>query len=234
MKCPQCKQEVFVLNQTKDELSDLRYRHNGFQEICINCLNENNSKVNFFEFIKITITPKIELEAEKLAKLKIEESNRENLKSRFQTDIFNNHKNGFIGELGFKLWLDSKNIKYIQKTYSQQWKSPDISDFEINGELIEIKTLVGTTVPCHHFYVNVNEKQMRARICDTFFFNHYNRITKTLWIVGFISKSDFMKKSILKKKGTVSEKIVIYDNVYNMRIEQLNPPLEFFNAIKTN
>lgn len=72
------------------------------------------------------------------------------------------------------------------------------------GSKIDLKTKPQSDYfPQENWYAMVPAYQLEKQDCEYYIFNRINKSLTKLWIVGYISKSNFKKKSHFVKKGEV-------------------------------
>lgn len=95
-------------------------------------------------------------------------------------------------------------------------------DIVLNGKKIDVKTKLTSAVPKPEYSCSVSA--YRIQQCDFYFFvrvlNDYSRA----WILGYMAADEYLKKSVLLKKGHVdpSNKFTVKSDTYNLPIISLH------------
>ena len=118
---------------------------------------------------------------------------------------------GFLGEIIVSKFLDIE----ISNTYDY--------DMIFNNIKIDVKTKRVTTPPRDYYECSVANLNTKQR-CDI---DVFTRILKDMtqgWILGYINKEDYFKKSTFMKKGEVdpSNNWKVSTDCYNLPINKLN------------
>jgi len=89
-------------------------------------------------------------------------------------------------------------------------------DMIINGYTIEVKTKRRTVEPMLHYNGSVwsgNTKQN----CDFYFFCQISEDYKFGYLLGYVSREEFMEKSFILNKGEVDDQFTVRDTCRNMK-----------------
>ena len=89
-------------------------------------------------------------------------------------------------------------------------------DMIINGYTIEVKTKARTDEPYLHYNGSVcclNAKQN----CDFYFFCQISKNYKFGYLLGYVSREEFMKESFLLKKGEKDGQFTVREDCLNMK-----------------
>jgi hypothetical protein len=128
---------------------------------------------------------------------------------------------GSLAEIVFKntLWR-CVNLKY-PKAERISTKDRD-ADFIIKKKRVDVKVKLGNYAFKDFYEVSVQAYQVNNNL-DWYAFYHYNRTQKEIKFLGWISKEDFFKKSVFKKKGDKFKHngIAIDNNVYELKAIEL-------------
>lgn len=117
------------------------------------------------------------------------------------------------GLLGEQLFLDNYGGELI-----------DSKDYDINHPMIgkiDIKSKRCTSDPQLFYTCSVAEYQMDKEQCEFYAFYRIHNNLSTGWFLGIISKSEFIKKSKLLKKGDRDGSFICKTNCYNIPISDL-------------
>lgn len=90
---------------------------------------------------------------------------------------------------------------YFNKRIEDKYDYDFITD---QGVRIDLKTKSKSDKdPEPHWYCMIPEYQIDKQNCDYYIFNRINRELSIVWILGYISKKEFIDKSIYVKKGEI-------------------------------
>lgn len=125
---------------------------------------------------------------------------------------------GFLGEEIANQILDGQ----IDNTYEYDI----ITDRDGNRTTWDVKTKRCTSPPRNYYDCSVagfNTKQK----CDNYIFvriEHNNGVFKNAWVLGWMEKNEYFKKSKLLKKGEIdkSNNFTVKADCYNLQIKYLN------------
>ena len=92
-----------------------------------------------------------------------------------------------------------------------------------DGRRIDVKTKRATTEPKEYYDCTVIDFQINYD-CDGYIFVRVLRSYEKGWVLGYISKDDFKKKSRFKKRGYRDGNFVYKHSCYNVRIDDLVAP----------
>ena len=92
-----------------------------------------------------------------------------------------------------------------------------------DGRRIDVKTKRSTVVPKEHYDCTVTDFQIDYD-CDGYIFVRVLRTYEKGWVLGYISKDDFKKNCIFKKRGERDGKYTYKHSCYNVRIDDLIVP----------
>ena len=92
-----------------------------------------------------------------------------------------------------------------------------------DGRRIDVKTKRSTVVPQEHYDCTVTDFQIDYD-CDGYIFVRVLPTYEKGWVLGHISKDDFKKKSIFKKRGERDGKFTYKHSCYNVKIDDLVSP----------
>jgi hypothetical protein len=138
---------------------------------------------------------------------------------------------GYIAELGFKQHLNSKEIEYT-------WDGGNSYDYDftIGGVRVDLKTKDRTVAPRIDYECSIAEYSNQD--CEYFIFaslerNKAKNIYNRLWILGFISKDEYMKKSNQLRVGDIdpSNNWTVKEACRNLAISELYSIDSFFDRI---
>lgn len=118
---------------------------------------------------------------------------------------------GFLGEIMVREYLGAKQ----DNSYDHDLLMPD-------GTKIDVKTKRCTSEPKDFYEVSVGNVKQK---CDKYVFTRVLGDYSTIWLLGEITKEDFMEKATERKKGDVDESngFVFKANAHNMAISELDP-----------
>lgn len=159
----------------------------------------------------------------KMMKIKVSQQNIAAMNARaekFKVDkntIYNyGHKYGFLCE---QIFLDNFGGQLI-----------DNNNYDIlmpNGAKIDIKTKKCRMEPLPHYNCGVYEYQINKSECNTYVFFRCQEDMSYVWILGAISKEDFLKQATLTLKGERDGRFVAPRNTYNILISELKNVVDF-------
>ena len=98
-------------------------------------------------------------------------------------------------------------------------------DYWYKYDRYDIKSKTCYVKPSLDYEVSILDYQLRSQLTDYYIFvrvdNKYNRA----WVLGHISKVDFVEKSKLYKAGHIDPKnnYTFFKDTYNLKIGDLNP-----------
>lgn len=142
--------------------------------------------------IPVKIPAWMKTRAKELANKQIKALEGTTLKSRFNTDLFTNTYQGYLGELIFSHYLIELCIDF---TWDKSYGQADESDFLVNGKTIDVKTglrkLPMKDLNPETFKLLLIERQLTEHPSDLYFFillegESPDKAT-TAWLAGFIS-----------------------------------------------
>ena len=118
---------------------------------------------------------------------------------------------GFLGEIIVSKFLGIE----LSNTYDY--------DMILNNTKIDVKTKRVNTPPKDYYECSVaglNTKQQ----CDVYVFTRILKDMTTGWILGYLNKEDYFKKSTFLKKGEIdpSNNWKVSTDCYNLSINKLN------------
>ena len=118
---------------------------------------------------------------------------------------------GFLGEIIVSKFLDIE----ISNTYDY--------DMIFNNIKIDVKTKRVTTPPRDYYECSVANLNTKQR-CDIYVFTRILKDMTQCWILGYINKEDYFKKSTFMKKGEIdpSNNWKVSTDCYNLPINKLN------------
>jgi hypothetical protein len=128
---------------------------------------------------------------------------------------------GYIGEFIFKKWCEKQNLKeiYLGKEVTN---CPDNGDFLINNYRIDVKTQEIFYSPQDDWRCEVTSDQINRPIEIYVFSKLYNKNnTKKLYLIGWLTKKDFLKNAKFRKEGTLLKGKRVHYPKYDVTIEQL-------------
>lgn len=107
---------------------------------------------------------------------------------------------GFLGEECFVKHYRTKKLCSFSRVNNYDF------DFLLNGYRVEIKTKETSVIPRNDFTVNINSfnPHQEKQLVDFYFFvylQNQNGFFTTGFMVGYISKKEFLEKSVLKIAG---------------------------------
>ena len=109
---------------------------------------------------------------------------------------------------------------YFKDKYVCEFNSTFDYDMIINNKKVDVKTRKAKGIPrgkCGFPAFNPNQK------CDYYFFANVSYDFKTGYIMGYVSKDDFFKLAVLKKKGDLDDdgKFIFKSDSYVIYYNQL-------------
>ena len=130
---------------------------------------------------------------------------------------------GDLGEIIFNSWV--KQLKPVWHLNNAAGKP----DFTINDTRIDIKTVKRQSKPKLNYSAQITAKHKNTPIDDLFFMSYEYKINR-LWLLGGISKKEFLDKATYYKAGDkVHDHYTIRQGheIYNAPIKILKPPMEY-------
>jgi hypothetical protein len=132
-----------------------------------------------------------------MKKFKVSEATFKEAKRRFDNfPLINNsirhREGGLVGYIGEALVLHLKGGE-IKDTY-------DYDVIDRNGLKIDVKTKERKVAPLPHYNCTVAAFNTKQK-CDRYAFVNVLKDMKTAWYLGSISKKEFYKKAVFRKKG---------------------------------
>ncbi len=132
-----------------------------------------------------------------MKKFKVSEATFKEAKRRFDDfPLINNsirhREGGLVGYIGEALVLHLKGGE-IKDTY-------DYDVIDRNGVKIDVKTKERKVAPLPHYNCTVAAFNTKQK-CDRYAFVNVLKDMKTAWYLGSISKEEFFKKAVFRKKG---------------------------------
>ena len=120
----------------------------------------------------------------------------------------------------------------IKKTFDcLEYSNSDVVDFLYKSKSFDSKSQGCNTVPLPHYVGTLYEEQDK-RNADFYIFSRVKNDFSKVWIIGFISKKDFLTKSTLMPAGTVNNNFT-YDNArYELEYNNLYKPKILFIGCK--
>ena len=118
---------------------------------------------------------------------------------------------GFLGEIIVSKFLGVE----ISNTYDY--------DMVFNNTKIDVKTKRVTTPPKDYYECSVADLNTKQK-CDVYVFTRILKDMTTGWILGYLNKEDYFKKSTFLKKGEIdpSNNWKVSTDCYNLSINKLN------------
>lgn len=165
--------------------------------------------------------------------VKIRQERDEKYGNIFQEKATDKRWVGDLGEIVFNWWLKQNGISGFQWHLNN---AAGKSDFTINDITIDVKTVKRKVPPRRHYTAQITARHAAMKL-DELFFCSYEFEKKVMWLLGGISKNDFMQVAELHKEGNkVHDAYEIREGhqIYNAYIHYLTPPLEWikrFNKI---
>lgn len=101
------------------------------------------------------------------------------------------------------------------------------SDFEWAGKKWDVKCVIRSVKPLVSYACNLTESQTRYD-CDGYFFVSYNKITGSFYLLGWITKEDYLSKATYHPIGSTVKRsdgtfiTVSSAPFYDITIKQLN------------
>ncbi len=97
-------------------------------------------------------------------------------------------------------------------------------DLVLDGLTIDVKNKKTSKEPKPYYECSVADFNLRQG-CDMYLFTRTRGMTRDLWILGWVSKDDFMELSVPHKKGEYDQSngFTFKADCHNMRIDQLGP-----------
>lgn len=161
---------------------------------------------------------------EKYITVKLTDELMERIKKHDTVDFSRSKKNirnsgsGLIGSVGEVVSFDF----YKSKGVDVKFDSAKDHDLIINGYSVEIKTKATNSVPKDNYLCGVPCISSHQQP-DYYFFLRVNFSLKECYLLGWISKSDFVKKSFKKEKGEKDVNGWVFKtDCNNIMISQLN------------
>jgi hypothetical protein len=126
---------------------------------------------------------------------------RDNWELYVKRDIFDgDFEKKVIGEIGMRVITRYLDVP-VENIHPILDNKPDAYDFLMDGGSYDSKTLGTATRPQPYFRYDVPEVQARKPV-DYYVFASLLDDLSRLWIAGYISRDDFMKKSRWHKAGS--------------------------------
>lgn len=140
---------------------------------------------------------------------------------RYNGRSYNGGKSVLDSMVSEQVVADYYNIP-IQDTY-------DYDFITSNGIRVDLKTKSKSDYePQRHWYCMVPAYQIDKQQCDQYIFNRINRDLSIVWMVGYISKDNFIKRAMYIEKGETlpdvdgSRDWECWTTGYYLRIDELN------------
>lgn len=208
--CSNCKKYVPILHPIQNK------------ELCYHCFNILHPP---FEFEKFLITKEIKQKADDRTKKILESARLNNLKPKFQTNEYENHFIGCVGEVLIYDYFLSKNIDFVKELV---YGKSDEADFWINGHSIDIKTghrieLVKNLNPYYsNFSIFIPFNQT---LKDYYIIMMLDKDIENGYLLGYIDKQRLMSFEPIKDFRMVNK-------AYSLKISDLAPISKFFKEVQ--
>jgi len=134
-----------------------------------------------------------------------------------KNSITNGERNiyGAIGEVAVEKYLKSIDREVdFTSTYDY--------DMIVSGKKIDVKTKRTTVTPREHYLCSIFKFNTRQQ-CDYYVFTRVKENKEVAYILGYVSKDEFYKKSVFCKEGDLDVNGFAFrsDN-YSMEVKDLN------------
>ncbi|SEA06913.1 hypothetical protein SAMN05444145_101452 [Alistipes timonensis JC136] len=130
---------------------------------------------------------------------------------------------GYIGEFAFKEWCRQNEIE-IEYLGEEIGNTPDHGDFSgCNNQVIDVKTQEVFYIPQDDWRCEVTQEQI-PRPADIYVFSKMhttNNGKRTLYIVGWMTKIEFMQNAQFHAKGTILKNRPVHYPKWDVTIAQL-------------
>lgn len=129
---------------------------------------------------------------------------------------------------GYNIVVGSLGEIIFNDTYTEAKRISNIdfqADFIWNGKRIDVKTKDTTIDPKPYYEVTIPSYQLYNRV-DYYFFYYFNRVSKTIWSIGWLPKKRFFEVARFMKKGDIEpfNNWTISEDCYIAKISDLNTP----------
>jgi hypothetical protein len=178
----------------------------------------SNSAISNSAFIKFEISSDMEKNARKIR----------TMRDQKYGNIYEEHESderwvGDLGEICINNWIKSFGF-VLRKDYD--WVLENASgnpDFIIGTVSLDVKTVKRKVPPRSNYTAQITARHSRE-VCDYYFFCSYEIVRKIMWLLGGISKQDFLNQAIYYKAGAwVHENYQIREGheIFNIEIAKL-------------
>lgn len=121
---------------------------------------------------------------------------------------------GAVGEIMVFDYLKNKHEIIFDSTYDY--------DMIVSGRKVDVKTKKTTVTPQLNYLCGIPAFNITQK-CDYYFFCRVKEDFKTGFLLGYISKLDFFKMAVFKKKGELDiNGFAFKGDCYNLEVSQLN------------
>jgi hypothetical protein len=129
---------------------------------------------------------------------------------------FTNGQGNLIGYLGEVIVYDYLGVKYDSTKHSKDF------DLIVSGKKLEIKTKKCSSPPKDSYLCSVASTSMHQD-CDYYIFTRVDVNLTKAWILGYISKKDFLSSGFFGKKGEADGKngFAFKVDCHNIKISDL-------------
>jgi len=128
---------------------------------------------------------------------------------------------GYPGEISFRDFLIENGIEHEHHNTVDE---KDKKDFTVGGCNIDVKTVATTVEPQGYYGCEVEKSQVGNRHVDTYVFVRFNTKSNTAFVLGWIPKDEFIRKSVLRKPGEkVTDSFTVNAAMREIKINDLNP-----------
>lgn len=101
-----------------------------------------------------------------------------------------------------------------------EYSLSDDVDFILNKKTFDVKAQGCNTKPKDN-YVGTLYQEQDTREVDYYIFTRVKNDSSVVWIMGFISKTDFLKKAILVEKGFENNNFIYDQSRYEIEYKEL-------------